>query len=375
MKSLDGIAEPMIPTGRPSFGAEELSAIKEVLESGMVVQGQKVAAFEKAFAEYIGVKYAVAVNSGTAALHVALMAYEVKAGQEVVVPPMTFFATASTVLMCGARPVFADVERDLYTMDPKDAKKAVSPRTKAIIPVHLYGQMADMDSLTELAHKKGLILIEDAAQAHGAAYKGKKSGSIGDAGCFSFYATKTMTTVEGGMIVTNDEEIAQKCRLFRDHGQASKYEHVLIGYNYRMTEVSAAIGLVQLRRLDNFIARRRHNAAILTNGLQGVKTVTPPLEGQNRLHTYYQYILRLEPDFPCSREELIKSLAAEGIASKPSYPAPLYQQKALKGRVKARKCRVAEEVMPRLLELPVHPLVPRTGLETAIAVIRTIALQ
>jgi perosamine synthetase len=365
----------MIPTGRPSLGAEELNAIKEVLESGMMVQGQKVAAFEKAFAEYLGVKNAVAVNSGTAALHVALIAMGVKPGKEVVVPPLTFFATASTVLMCGGRPTFADVEKDLYTMDPRDAKKALSPRTKVIIPVHLYGQSADMDPLLELAREKGLVVLEDAAQAHGAVYKGRKAGSMGDAACFSFYATKTMTTGEGGMVVTNDDEIARKCRLLRDQGQESKYEHVLLGYNYRMTEVAAALGLVQLRRLDNFITRRKQNAAILTNGLGGIGSVTPPVEGPDRLHTYYQYILRLEQDFPCTREGLIGKLGTEGISSKPSYPVPLYRQKALKGMVRARKCRVAEEVIPKLLELPVHPLVPRNGLETAVAVIRSAAGQ
>jgi len=363
----------MIPTGRPSLGAEELNAIKEVLESGMVVQGPKVAAFEKAFAEYIGVKNAVAVNSGTAALHVALIALGIKAGNEVIVPPLTFFATASTVLMCGGRPTFADVEKESYTMDSRDARKALSPKTKVIIPVHLYGQTADMDPLLELARQKGLKVLEDAAQAHGAVYKGMKAGSMGDAACFSFYATKTMTTAEGGMVVTNDDEIARKCRLLRDHGQESKYEHVMLGYNYRMTEVAAALGLVQLKRLDGFITRRRQNAAILTNGMGGIGSVTPPMELPERLHTYYQYILRLEHDYPLAREDLIGKLGAEGIASKPSYPVPLYRQKALKGKVRVRKCKVAEDVLPRLMELPVHPLVPRNGLETAVAVIRSMA--
>ena len=361
----------MIPTGRPTLGAEELNAIREVLESGMVVQGPKVAAFEKAFAQYLGVRNAVAVNSGTAALHIAFLAFGIKNGQEVVMPPLTFFATASTVLMCGARPVFADVEKDLYTLDPKDTRKAIGPKTEMIVPVHLYGQAADMDPLLELASEKGLRVVEDAAQAHGATYKGRKAGAMGDAACFSFYATKTMTTGEGGMVVTNDDEIAEKCRLLRDHGQAAKYEHVVLGYNYRMTEIAAAIGLVQLNKLDSFIVRRRHNAALLTQGLGAVDSVTPPIEGPDRLHTYYQYILRLETGYPKPRSELMGLLEKEGIASKPSYPMPLYQQKALKGKVKARKCKVAEDVLPRLMELPVHPLVPRSGLETAIEVVKS----
>ena len=194
---------------------------------------------------------------------------------------------------------------------------------------------------------------------------------MGDAACFSFYATKTMTTGEGGMVVTNDDEIAEKCRLLRDHGQAAKYEHVVLGYNYRMTEIAAAIGLVQLNKLDSFIARRRHNAALLTQGLGAVDSVKPPIEGPDRLHTYYQYILRLETGYPKTRSELMALLEKEGIASKPSYPIPLYQQKALKGKVKARNCKVAEDVLPRLVELPVHPLVPRSGLETAIEVVKS----
>ncbi len=361
----------MIPIAKPVIGEEELEAVREVLESGIVVQGPKVAMFETAFAEYIGVRHAVAVNSGTAALHVAMLALGIKKGDEVIIPPMTFFATASTVLMCNARPTFADVDKETYTIDAKGAAKAASQKTKAIIPVHLYGQTADMAEVNEFAKERNLLVLEDAAQAHGAEFRGKKAGSLGDAACFSFYATKTMTTGEGGMVVTNNEEIAQKCRLLRDHGQSSKYHHVLLGYNYRMTEMAAAIGLVQLKKIGIFITQRRRNADVMTKGLGDIETVIPPREASGRFHTYYQYILRLEESFPKSREDLIKLLEEKGISARPSYPMPLYQQEAIKEDVKARKCPIAESVLPRLVELPVHPLVPRAGLESAIDVIRT----
>jgi len=365
----------MIPIAKPVIGEEELEAVKEVLESGIVIQGPKVAMFEAAFAEYIGVHHAIAVNSGTAALHIALLALGIKKGDEVIIPPMTFFATASTVMMCNARPVFADVDKETYTLEAKDAGKAAGQKTRAIIPVHLYGQTADMGAITDVAKDRNLMILEDAAQAHGAEYHGKKAGTFGDAACFSFYATKTMTTGEGGMIVTNNEEIAKKCRLLRDHGQASKYHHVLLGYNYRMTEMAAAIGLVQLRKIGIFISQRRRNAEALTRGLEEIDTVVPPKEAAGRYHTYYQYIIRLNDHFPRKREALIKMLEEKGVSARPSYPMPLYQQDALKEAIRSRKCAVAESVLPQLVELPVHPLVPRAGLETAIEVIKTMATQ
>ncbi len=360
----------MIPIAKPVFGKEELNAIKEVLESGVVVQGPKVELFEKEFARYLGVKHAVAVNSGTSALHVALLSSDVRMGQEVLIPPMTFFATASSVLMCGARPVFADVDKDLYTLDPKAVESALSKKTSIIMPVHLYGQVAEMDQLVHIAKENEIMIIEDAAQAHGAEYKGKKAGALGDVACFSFYATKTMTSGEGGMIVTNDAMIAEKCRLLRDHGQSSKYEHVILGFNYRMTELAAAIGLVQLRKVDKFVEQRRRNASILTRSLQDFPNVTPPFEGPNRLHSYYQYIIRLERGFRHTREELMGELERRGIASRPSYPYPLYKQKALDGKVNKSRCKVAEDLLPRLLELPVHPSVPVDGLETIVRTIK-----
>src|SRR3989441_5013551 len=228
----------MIPIARPLLGDEELAAVREVLASGMLAQGPKVEAFEKAFAKDLGRKHAIAVTNGTAALHVALLAHGIGPGQEVVIPPLTFFATVSTVLLCGAKPVFVDIDRSSYKMDPAKVASVITRKTAAVMPVHLYGQTAEMEPILAAARDRGIPVIEDAAQAAGAEYHGKKAGNLGDTACFSFYATKNMTTGEGGMIVTDDDAIASKSRLLRSHGEASKYQHVALGYNYRMTEIA-----------------------------------------------------------------------------------------------------------------------------------------
>src|SRR5205809_908253 len=363
----------MIPIARPIIGEEELAAVKEVLASGMLAQGPKVKAFESAFAKDVGRKHGIAVANGTEALHIALAAHDIGGGNEVLIPPLTFFATASTVLQCGAKPVFVDVARDSYNLDPAKVATVITRKTAAIMPVHLYGQTAEMDSILETARGQGILVIEDAAQAHGAEYHGKKAGNLGDTACFSFYATKNMTTGEGGMIVTDHDEIAEKARLLRDHGQASKYQHVLVGYNYRMTEIAAAIGLVQLKKLDGWVKQRRANAAALTKGLEGIEGLVPPSEGNWMVHSYYQYIVRREDSFPISRDEIVRLLTEDGIGSRPSYPMPLYQQKALRYlRIRGR-CPVAEDVIPRLFELPVHPGVGPAEIERILAAVERIA--
>lgn len=353
----------MIPIAKPAFGEEEKRAVLEVLESGQLAQGPRVAEFEKRFAESVGRSYGIAVNSGTSALHVTMLAHGIGRGHEVVVPPVTFFASASTVIVCGGMPTFADVDRNLYTMDPKALRRTFTKRTRAVMPVHLYGQTAEMDPINELAEAHDVLVVEDACQAHGAEYHGRKAGNLGDTGCFSFYPTKNMTTGEGGMVVTDDPKIAEACRLLRDHGQAAKYEHVRVGHNLRMTEIAAAIGLVQLRKLDGFVAKRRENAARLTKGISQIEGLAPPVEGNWMLHAYYQYVVRVEDGFPLSRDEIVHRLSSEGIGCRPSYPTVLYRQKAFGKRPKAR-CKVAEDVLPRLFEIPVHPLVSSNDVET-----------
>ncbi len=363
----------MIPIARPILGDEELAAVKEVLASGHLVQGPKVKAFEDAFASYLGRKHAIAVSNGTTALHVALLAHGVHAGQEVLIPPLTFFATASAVLMADARPVFVDVDRGSYNMDPSKVADAITRKTAAIMPVHLYGQTADVDPILATAKDHGVPVIEDAAQAHGAEYKGKKAGNLGTTACFSFYATKNMTTGEGGMVVTDDDDVAAKARLLRAHGEASKYEHVALGYNYRMTEMAAAIGLVQLRKLEGWVRKRRENAKALTKGLSDVEGLVPPAEGNWMVHSYYQYVVRAEPAFRVPRDEIVSTLSDEGIGCRPSYPAPLYRQKALRDLKVRGRCPVAEQVVGGLFELPVHPGVTPKDVGTILEAVERLA--
>src|SRR2546421_1061781 len=345
----------MIRTAPPILGEEELAAVREVLASGMLAQGHKVEAFEKAFAKNLGRKHAIAVTNGTAALHVALLAHSIGPGQEVVIPPLTFFATASTVLLCGAKPVFVDIDRSSYNMDPAKVASVITRKTAAVMPVHLYGQTAEMDPILAAARDRGIPVIEDAAQAAGAEYHGKKAGNLGDTACFSFYATKNMTTGEGGMIVTDDDRIAERARLLRHHGQPAKYEHVLVGFNYRMTEIAAAIGLAQLAKLDGWVKQRRANARALSKGLDGIEGLVPPSEGNWMVHSYYQYILRREEPFPPSPEEIIPDLTEDGVGCRPAVPIALYKKKGPPDLKIRGRCPVAEDVIPGLFELPGHP--------------------
>ena len=362
-----------IPIARPILGEEELAGVREVLASGMLAQGPKVEAFEKAFAKDLGRKHAISVTNGTAALHVALLAHGIGPGQEVVIPPLTFFATASTVLLCGAKPVFVDIDRSSYNMDPAKVASVITRKTAAIMPVHLYGQTAEMDPILAAARDRGIPVIEDAAQAAGAEYHGKKAGNLGDTACFSFYATKNMTTGEGGMIVTDDDRIAEKARLLRHHGQPAKYEHVLVGFNYRMTEIAAAMGLAQLAKLDGWVKQRRANARALSKGLDGIEGLIPPAEGNWMVHSYYQYIVRREEPFRRSRDELVEELTEDGIGCRPSYPMPLYKQKALRDLKIRGRCPVAEDVIPGLFELPVHPGVGPAEIERIVAAVEEVA--
>ncbi len=274
---------------------------------------------------------------------------------EVIIPPITFFATASTVLFCGGRPVFADVDPETYTLDPVSVERRVTSRTRAILPVDLYGQTADYDAIQRIADKNDLKIVEDACQAHGAVFNGKKAGSFGDISSFSFYATKNITTGEGGIVLTDDDQIADRARLLREHGEETHYNHVLLGYNYRMMEISAAIGIVQLRKMDEIVRRRQENARMLTEELENIKGLETPATGKGRVHSFYQYIIRVNKKSPVSREGLMEHLQKKGVGSRPSYPIPLYEQPVLKNLRIAGQCPETERLLPQLLELPVHP--------------------
>lgn len=331
-------------------------AVKRVLESGIIAHGPEVEAFEKEFAEYIGVDYAIAVANGTAALDLVLKAYGISSGDEVVTTPFTFIATANAVLYQGAKPVFADIDPRTFNIDPSSVLEAVTPKTKAVIAVHLYGQPADMKALREIAEDHKLVLIEDAAQAHGAEFMGVKAGALGDVAVFSFYATKNMTTGEGGMVVTNDRGVAERVKLLRDHGQAEKYIHIELGYNLRMTSIQAAVGRVQLRKLDRFNEARRRNARELSERLSKVPGVEVPYEDPRVKHVYHQYVIRVNDEYPLTRDELKEYLRDKGIGTAVHYPLPIFQQPLYRRLGYPQDiCPNAIEASRRVLSLPVHP--------------------
>lgn len=308
----------MITIARPQIGAEEREAVLRVLESGQLAQGKVVGEFERAFAAVAGTKEAVAVANGTASLHLALLAHGVGPGDEVIVPSFTFIASANSVLFTGARPVFADIDPATYTMDVEHAASLITPRTKAIMPVHLYGQPADLGPLMELAQQHGLALIEDAAQAHGATYGGRPVGSFGT-GSFSFYPTKNITSGEGGMVTTDDPALAAKLRMLRQHGMNRQYFHEILGFNLRLTDLHAAVGLAQVGKLKEWTAARQANAAFYDSQLPAE---VRPARRPNSTHVYHQYTLRM----PGDRDRAVELLAERGVQARVYYPLCIHQQ-------------------------------------------------
>jgi perosamine synthetase len=361
----------MIPIAKPIIGEDEISAVTAVLRSGIIAQGKKVEEFEEAFAEFIGTKYAVAVNSGTAALHIAFLSHGIGEGDEVITSPFTFIATANSILFTGAKPVFADIEEDSFNIASDSIDEKITPRTKAIMPVHLYGQPCDMKRIMRIAQEHGLIVIEDACQAHGAGYERKKVGSFGT-GCFSFYPTKNMTTGEGGMITTNDKDIAQKARMIRSHGQRQRYFHEILGYNFRMTDIAAAIGLCQLGKLEEFNSKRIENAKFLTKELSGIKGLVPPGIKSNTRHVFHQYTLRITQDFGIPRDELRQKLMNKGVATEVYYPLPIHKQPLYQNLGYNDHLPNSEKAAREVLSLPVHPSLTKEDLENIVRAIQDI---
>jgi dTDP-4-amino-4,6-dideoxygalactose transaminase len=345
----------LIPVAKPIIGDAEIEAVVAVLRSGQLVQGEVVERFERRFSELIGVKHTVAVSSGTAALHLALLAHGIGPGDEVITTPFTFIATANAVLYTGARPVFVDIDADTFNIDPALIEARVTARTKAILPVHLYGQPADMLAIGAIAARHGLAIIEDAAQAHGAAIGARQVGTFGTA-CFSFYATKNIITGEGGAITTDEDDIADRLRMLRSHGQRERYHHELLGYNYRLTDLQAAIGLAQLDRLAEFTHRRIANAAHLSRQLRNV--VTPRVRPGYR-HVYHQYTVRI----PRGRDEALRHLRAAGVGASVHYPTPVHQQPLYRDLGYRERLPVAEQASREVLSLPVHPALTDGELE------------
>ncbi len=352
----------MIPISKPQFGEEELALLHEVLDSGIIAQGPKVARLEEEFAGLIGTRFAVAVSSGTTALHLALLAHGIGPGDEVITSPFTFIASANSVLYTGAEPCFVDIRADTFNLDPSQIEAAITPRTRAIMPVHLYGLMADMDPILEIAQRHGLAVIEDAAQAHGALYKGRPAGSFGT-GCFSLYATKNMTSGEGGMVTTDDPEIAERVKLLRAHGSRVRYYHDLLGFNFRMTDLHAAIGLAQLHKLEAFNQQRQANAMYLN---QHLKKVITPVEPEGYRHVWHQYTIRVTH---MDRDAAADRLKEAGIGTGIFYPVPVYRQKLYLDRGYDQSLPVTEEVSRQVISLPVHPALTQADLEAIVAAV------
>ncbi len=337
----------------PQIGSEEINAVVDVLKSRWLAHGPVVEAFEREFAEYIGVRYAAAVSNGTVALVLALKALDVGPGDEVIVPNYTFIATATSVLMVGAKPVLVDVEPDTFNISVEEVQKAITSRTRAVIAVHLFGHPADVKALREICDDRGIHLIEDAAQAHGAEAYGRKVGSWGHVSTFSFYATKNLTTGEGGMVLSDDEQIIRRVKMLRNHGQIAKYVHETLGGNFRMTSFQAALGRAQLRKLDMLNDVRRRNAALLSSIVREIHGVEPPVEKPWARHVYHLYAAKI---LSSDRDCVADCMKNAGIEVAVHYPVPINKQPLfVKLGYGSLVLPVSEKLSRVELSLPVHP--------------------
>jgi len=370
---------------------EEQKEVIRVMESQMLtlLHGEYVKKFEKDFARYNGVRHAIGVNTGTAALHIAIAALDIGPGDEVIVPPFTFIATASSIIHNNAIPIFADIDNKSYTLDPKSVKEKITDKTKAIIPVHLAGIAANMKELKEIANDYGLFIIEDACQSLGAKCNNEKVGSIGEIGCFSFYPSKNITTGEGGMIITNSDDLAEQCRLIRHHGEPSWYVYNRLGYNYRMTEIQGAIGGIQLTKIDDFIKVRNKNARYLTEGIQNVEGIDPPFVPKYCDPAFNYWIGRINPSIiHMNKMEFIDKFPRSKIL----YPKPLYKTKLFQEKIAYPKgcpwscpyygrdvnykdisLPIVEQVANEIFALDIHPKITREILDENIATIKNLA--
>jgi perosamine synthetase len=353
----------MIPISRPQISEAEKQAVLEVLDSGMLAQGKRVAQLEEQFAELCGTRYAIATSSGTTALYLALLAHGIGAGDEVITTSFTFIATANAVLYVGGKPVFVDVEEETFNIDPALIEAAITPRTRAIIPVHLYGYVCDMDAIMEIAQQHDLLVIEDAAQAVGATCNGKRAGGFGT-GCFSLYATKNVTSGEGGMITTNDEGLAEQCRLLRNHGMRKRYHYEFLGYNLRMTDLHAAIGVAQMARWEAFTSKRRANAAYLSEHITSV--VTPKVRAGYE-HVWHQYTVRVDGER--DRDAAVQRLREAGVGTGIFYPIPAHQHRYMREIVGEVSLPVTEQLAQEVISLPVHPGLSQADLDTIVTAV------
>ncbi len=359
----------MIPVYEPYLGEEELRNVVKAVESGWISSlGKYVNQFEEEFAAFCGVKYGVATSNGTTAIHLALASIGVGEGDEVIVPSLTFVATANAVHYTGARVVFADSESYTWNIDPVDVRKKITKRTKAIVVVHLYGHPANMETLLDLGKEYGIYIVEDAAEAHGAEYKGRRVGGIGDIGCFSFYGNKIITTGEGGMVVTDNEEIAEKAKLLRDHGMSptKRYWFPEIGFNYRITNLQAAVGVAQMEKIEKIIELKREIAAEYNSLLEDVDGVKLPPEKEWAKSVYWMYSILIKTPYRISRDELMKELAAEGIDSRPFF----YPVHTMPPYFTGENLPIAESLSSSGINLPSSPRLKREDIKRIVGVIR-----
>ncbi|MFH1836121.1 MAG: DegT/DnrJ/EryC1/StrS family aminotransferase [Methanobacteriota archaeon] len=341
----------MIPVAEPSIGKEERLNLLKAFDSGWISsKGEFMAEFEDSFSKYIGSRHGVSTSNGTTALHLALTSLGVGRGDEVIVPSLTFVSTANAVAYTGAKLVFVDSHPGYWCIDPAKIEGKITENTKAIIPVHLYGHPCDMDAINDIAHDHDLYVIEDAAEAHGAEYKNRKVGSFGDVSCFSFYGNKIITTGEGGMCLTDDEELDERMRILRDHGTTpgKHYWSDLIGFNYRMTNLQAAIGCAQIEKLDEFIEKKRENTVLYNKLLEDAPGITPPPEEKWAKNVYWMYSILIEKEYGKTRDQLINHLKENGIESRPFFPPthklPMYD--------KGETIKIAEELSKKGINLP-----------------------
>jgi perosamine synthetase len=348
----------MIAINMPQIGEQEIEAVVKVLKSGVLTahpgNGPAVKWFETEFRKFVNAKHAIAVNNGTAALHMALLAMGVTSGDEVILPSLTFTATAEVVVLNGAKPVFVDIDPHTYNIDPEKIEDAISAKTKAIMPVDLYGLPADMQVIREIAQKHDLTVVEDAAQAHGAVYRGEPPGCFADVACWSFYATKNMTTGEGGMITTNHDEYADRLRCIRMHGEKEGYKSIMLGHNYRMPEIEAALGCVQLRKLPEFLEKRRKNARLLTEKLGEVRRLELPKEPPDRKHSWYLYTVRLRDADAEMRDRVLNELRKSFVGATVYYHTPIHLMPYYRGSGE-QHLPETERAAEQVFSLPVHP--------------------
>ena len=357
----------MIPAAKPIIGDEEREAVDRVLRSGMLAQGPEVKAFEEEFSHYVGGRHCVAMNSGTSALHLGFIAAGIEPGDEVIVPSFSFAATANSVALAGATPVFADIDPKTFNMDPDHVETLITSKTKAIMPVHLYGHIAAMDRYEEISSKYGVKIIEDAAQGHLASLNGRNSGEFGVVASFSFYPTKNMTAGEGGMVVTDSAEVARVLRLLRNQGQEIRYQNEIIGFNTRMTDIHAAIGRVQLKKLPGWTKQRQDNAAYLDAHLKGVVT---PFVAPGTTHSYHQYTIRIPGGSAEKRDAFMAGLTERGVGSGVYYPTPIHRLPSFNLQIDLPE---TELVIKECLSLPIHPSLTQSDLETIVAAVNEVA--